>query len=742
MLPKHLKKVPEERKAIAPYNFVELPNKVILAEPLPSHNSYELNRHTGRIKCTLTTESPLYTRCGLTKDEFKQGKEAKDLPDFFYTELDSSVRKPVIPGSSLRGMMRTLIEIVSFSKIERVSDQQLIYRAVGDTTSLGRKYRERLLREESRNAYSFLMQAGYIIQQGSNWAIRPAKPVIQEESFARIEQQDIRNIPVRLERWHEIRNAYNIAARFERVQLHSHNQNRVRLRYAKAIPITESNHRGSECNGVLVQTGSAPRKHMQFVFGMPDVNASLMDIPDEMIQEYKEQLTDGQKQILGNQGAIQPMQPVFYIAEENKLVFFGHAMMFRLPYKDSISNFVPVVLRKPNIKLVTTYFKLLFLSDCSNLKYALFIYLSSINTVDIANAIFGFVSEKKQKENQARAGRVFISDAICEKKASEDIWFTGSLERTITPQILSTPKPTTFQHYLVQTDPEARKRELKHYANKPEKETIIRGHKLYWHKGRSPSIVCDNSEASASQTTQIKPIKAGVSFTFTIDFENLTDVELGAVLWVLNHAKKYQDEEYRLSLGMGKPLGMGAIKITHQLHLSDRKQRYTNLFKDKNWDIGEISDTSDTHDRCVKVFEKYVLDHISEADQPNTGKATNLEEVPRIKMLLAMLSWAGPSDIERTTRYMEIERDREPKLEPDGKEYKERRVLPSPLQVMEWEDNRKVNNSTPSPQLGTNVGKPILKKSTQSNRPTQKGKREDKGGGNSVFARPPKPSKR
>jgi hypothetical protein len=58
MLPKHLKEVPEDRKAIAPYNFVELPNKVVESEPLPSHDSYDLNRHTGRINCTLTTESP------------------------------------------------------------------------------------------------------------------------------------------------------------------------------------------------------------------------------------------------------------------------------------------------------------------------------------------------------------------------------------------------------------------------------------------------------------------------------------------------------------------------------------------------------------------------------------------------------------------------------------------------------------------------------------------------------------
>jgi len=737
MLPKHLKKVPEDRKAIAPYNFVELPEKVVEAEPLPDNDRYYKDRHTGQITCTLITESPIYTRCGLTKDEFKQGKETKDLPDFFYTELDSKVRKPVIPGSSLRGMLRTIVEIVSFSKIERVSDQQLIYRAVGDTTSLGRKYRERLLRQENRNTYSFLMQAGYIIQQGSNWAIQPAKPVIQEESFARIEQRDIRNIPVRLERWNEIKNAYKIAVRFEQLQLYHHNQNRVRLCYAKATPIPGSNHRGSEYNSVLVKTGSAPRKHLQFIFGLPDNNADLINIPDEMIQEYKEQLTDGQKQILGDKGALHPMQPVFYIAEDNNLVFFGHAMMFRLPYKDSISNFVPLALRQPNIKLMTTYFKLLLVNYSTNLKYALLIYMTPLTPVDITEAIFGFVRDKKQEDNQARAGRVFISDAICEKAASEDIWFTGSLERTITPQILSTPKPTTFQHYLVQTDPEARKRELKHYANKPEAETVIRGHKLYWHKGRSPSVVLNDPEASESQTTQIKPIKAGVSFTFTIDFENLSDVELGAILWVLNIAQK---EEYRLSIGMGKPLGMGAIKITYQIHLSDRKQRYKKLFQDNNWHIGEKSDAADTHHRCVKAFEKYVLNHISEADQPNTGKATTLEELPRIKMLLAMLSWSGVSSNE--ARYMEIERDHQPRIGTDKNEYKERPVLPTPLQVIGWEDNRKINKPNPSPQPKAKGSKPVLKKSKSPTRLKKEGGREDKGSGNPAFARPPKPPKR
>lgn len=53
-------------------------------------------------------------------------------------------------------------------------------------------------------------------------------------------------------------------------------------------------------------------------------------------------------------------------------------------------------------------------------------------------------------------------------------------DETITPSILASPKPTTFQHYLVQTSDE--KPELKHYASQPNQDTVIRGHKLYWHK--------------------------------------------------------------------------------------------------------------------------------------------------------------------------------------------------------------------------------------------------------------------
>lgn len=195
MNPKHISKVPDARKAIAPYNFVELPEKVVevTAESLPQENRYYLQnekRYTGRIECTLTTESPLYIRCGLTKEEFECGVETKDLSDFFYTNPLEKYTKPVIPGSSLRGMLRNLVEIVSFSKLDKVSDaQKFFFRAVAAE-------RDDPLKDEYVNHLGKQgknVKAGYLQKQGDKWFIRPAK-TIDNYPFVWIKKKQLLNL--------------------------------------------------------------------------------------------------------------------------------------------------------------------------------------------------------------------------------------------------------------------------------------------------------------------------------------------------------------------------------------------------------------------------------------------------------------------------------------------------------------------------------------------------------------------
>jgi CRISPR-associated protein len=689
MNPKHISKVPESikdekgnnipRRAVAPYNFVELPEKIVPAEPIPTHNCYHNNCRTGKIKCTLTTSSPLYIRCGMSQTDFakfdaksdeeltkEEEKEKRQiLAPFFENPAN---QYPTIPGSSLRGMLRTLVEIVSYSKIDKVADKQLIYRAFADTTSLGEFYRDRLLQEEGERQYSFLMQAGYLIkiQQGSGWAIKPAKNLVKGASFAKIDISQTARLIKRP--WHDIKHANQVSVPIEPMTWHPHRGGHIELYYAKANPVSSGT---SKSLAVLLETGGMPgKKKMECVIGLPDDDAQLIHIPDypeSMIQDYKEQLTKEQKKLLGKDGVLKPMHPVFYLMEEGKLVFFGHTMMFRLPYKESIKNFIP----EPNYK---------FLPD----------YSYNSPTLDLTEAIFGFVKDTKQKENQTKAGRVFISDAKCQKSATGDIWLKGNAHESIPLKILDNPKPTTFQHYLVQDSDKPD--ELKHYASSSE-ETIIRGHKLYWHK---ENVGESKIEDQRSSRTDIKPIKENVSFDFTIWFENLSEVELGALLWVLDIAA---DKNYRLSLGMGKPLGMGAVQIiTSQFLLTISQHRYTHLFQDFNWATGDNFqiDPNKVQKSCLHKFENYVLKHIE-------SQSNHLHDVQRIQNLLKILSWPGVA--ENSSRYMEIERKQQPCIGDLGKngkanEYKSRSILPTPSQV--FKDDRAKNYPGSPQSLGGN----------------------------------------
>jgi hypothetical protein len=237
--------------------------------------------------------------------------------------------------------------------------------------------------------------------------------------------------------------------------------------------------------------------------------------------------------------------------------------------------------------------------------------------------------------------------------------------------VLSTPKPTTFQHYLTQSEPD-NPASLSDYDD----ATTIRGHKLYWHRGAVGMQDIEERDAiklkHRSQYTSIRPIKAGAVFQFTLRFENLRETELGALAWVLRVAS---DPACRLKLGMGKPLGMGAVKIDSTLRLSDREARYRGVFAGSAWRLGERSqeEASSVLSLSTRAFEQWVLGDSG----INRGSVKQLADLPRIQELLKLLSWPGPD--RKHTRYMEIEH-----YDERGRrynEYRSRPVLPKPTAV-------------------------------------------------------------
>ncbi len=185
MLPKHSnptikrfdKKTGASFWAYAPYNFIPLPDELVTVTKLLDQDSYTNN--TGYIKCIMKTESPLYVRCPITPSFFSKHGDKKfyeldedqknERAQFFYQEMKNC---PVIPGSSLRGMIRSLVEIAGYGKMQWVTgDTKVTYRAVASS-------QDDPLREPYTNMlgkYGKKVNAGYLIKHGKEWWVKPAK---------------------------------------------------------------------------------------------------------------------------------------------------------------------------------------------------------------------------------------------------------------------------------------------------------------------------------------------------------------------------------------------------------------------------------------------------------------------------------------------------------------------------------------------------------------------------------------
>jgi len=388
--------------------------------------------------------------------------------------------------------------------------------------------------------------------------------------------------------------------------------------------------------------GKSPRSSHALVLDV-DPNAKPLSISDGTIADYIQSLTPFQKEKLFSEkmGCLKEGCPVFYVSNDNNVLFFGHNPFFRvpamLPGKKRIStprDFIPEDLRRCDM-------------------------------IDLAESIFGFASG--ENKFPGHAGRVFFTDAVLEA-VEDSIWLT---KKPVTPKILASPKPTTFQHYLVQDkqkhhDPEV-KSQLAHYATPTPNETVIRGCKIYWHKNnvnKGDFTEENNDDNNDTQHTKIRPVNSGVTFNFRIYFENLRDCELGAMLWTLKLPGE-QGIQYRHKLGMGKPLGLGSVRVEPTLFISDRTERYNKLFDvDSDKFCEGISEKSDTDVQdIIQTFEKYILNSLKPG-------CSSLSGIPRIQMLLKMLEWPGPNPNE--TEYMTIE---------PIDQYKERPVLPDPFNI-------------------------------------------------------------
>ena len=163
-----------------------------------------------------------------------------------------------------------------------------------------------------------------------------------------------------------------------------------------------------------------------------------------------------------------------------------------------------------------------------------------------------------------------------------------------------------------------------------------------------------------TQHTIIRPVKAGISFKGRIRFENLADIELGALLCALK-----LPDGCAHKLGMGKPLGLGSIKVDSKLYLVDRVARYG------CWENPGV--TEKDGGEFIKVFEKAMIEHARNNEETIDESMSGLKKIGRLQAMFYLLQWTAKPEFPKT-EYMGLQ------------QFKFRPVLPTPHKVVEQKE--------------------------------------------------------
>jgi CRISPR-associated protein (TIGR03986 family) len=676
---RHVNPTPS-RAARAPYNFVPLPEKALfvdaglapfrevpnrgweldnqaLVKPWECQDRFLPGTLSGWIDLELKTLTPLFIRGTVSHSRGPaQPKESRLRPEP-YTNLDG---RPAIPGSSLRGMVRNLIEILSFSKVQPVSERKPFFRAIArrGTNRIADRYMELVLRDGGAP------KGGFLVRDGEGWAISLAADVL------RVDHAKLRPLGFEFDQspnyspWRK-----NESLQGKQCWVTHRDGKVVDLKMQEASPGTEW-----AC-GVLWLTGAAPPRegHEKGELVLLERSpAELLPIPKPVFARFcdDDQITNWQKKAFpkrktrtgtprSEDGQPAEGDAVFFVENNGEIEFLGRARLFRFPYDLSPRDLEPASLREGG--------------------------------TDMAEALFGAVESEGARE--AFAGRVSFQDALA-ADAPPSGWF----EDYTVPGALSSPKESCFPHYLVQPAPD-QPRDLLTYLEADLGRTEIRGHKLYWHRwddqlgisqvqwqdprGRTPYTeklsemrrlagLDRGAPGQDTQCTLIRPVKAGVVFRTRLRFDNLAPVELGALLAVLDLPASCAHK-----IGMGKPLGFGSIRVEKTwLGLIDRRKRYAGW---SNRGEFTVEDASQIASVARSAFEGLVENHALSSKEVILPEETGLRRFWRLDALFRLLTWEGrrsPGD----TSNMALQ------------EFRDKKVLPTPRAVYGLSDPQPATN--------------------------------------------------
>lgn len=568
----------------APYNFVPLSKNVYFPDWAHkiSHDLPFKDGLSGTIQLELTAKTAL----SIGGDRGNDGTvQFFQLPNGKYA----------IPGSSIRGMIRNVFEIATFSKLQALDNQTFGLRALnGDH-----------VKELYRNAIAGKQKAGFL-------KLIEGKPTIIPCNCARIAHKELidklgltdKDLFFHKEKKYSKKERKKIE--IDRHDLFSPQKGRQKnlsdkINYWETLcknkGISNPNRLTGTINNEtlevdsfdltgkyqLVLTGQVNwLKRKDFVF-YDKKEEETIDIKKDDPMAWGDFLSIHGDSDKSSQSRTRPWNgywkekffageevPIFYIEEEKRLRFSLAYMM----------------------KLAGDYHTHDLVKHSSEKHFD--------DEIDLTEAVFGKANEADT--NSSLKGRVYFELA---ETSAKEIGITK-------PMALASPKPSYFPNYLKQQSEKLQQDKqyntyLKHGHHKSE----LRGWKRY---PVTENAKRENSQATDEVSTRLSTLPKGTKFTSRIIFHNLKPVELGALLWSL----KLNDGIH--SIGTGKAFQFGQVTLSSELESLAPSQH--------------DNDHLINCDELIKCFTTQMEEEI-----------TDWSETPQIKTLLAMTSYQKKDDI-------------------------------------------------------------------------------------------------
>ncbi len=500
----------------APYNFVPLADWVHIPDwaKYVSHDLPFRDGLSGHLDLTITAHTPILV------GREQQPASAHAPGQVHPYQLPGG--RYALPGTALKGMIRSVVEIASFSRMALVDNQRL---GVRDLTPGARPfYGNFMTKTVGKNTYQALAKAGWLSFDTARgvWSIQPCE-------YARVERSDlvayhgapwinINNRPTAGDKyaaWHR-----PLDIQFDPGPATAHAHNGKSLVYRKA-----SNLGTGVTHGILVFTGQPNHhKHLEFIFfGTVGVQ---IRVPDDVFRGFldiHDQKTENAPRTVWDDWKNKARVPVFYLEEPGHpgtVASLGLALMYKLAYRHSIHDAI----------------------HHSSPKHL------DGGGDDLATLLFGRVGATPE---DCLRGRVTFHHAVAD----------GNPQPQAQPAtILNGPKPTYYPNYIRQ--PAAQNNRIPQnqgYATFMDAQCRIRGWKRYPARptAQVQALTAEQMENTAVQVI-LHPLPAGTTFSTRMDFHNLKPEELGALCWALTWGGA---DGLRHSLGMGKPFGFGQLAI-------------------------------------------------------------------------------------------------------------------------------------------------------------------------------------